>query len=130
MSIPFYQFKQLLVSRCFDKQIPLHIVDSYHTSKWCTHCGAVVDGHSSSNYSLFKCKCGQIVNSDRKASLAVAVKSLLERSSIQTITLEFFQISNRQVPVNGLLRSNEIGCIRAVHVSQPLDGKPTPFMGG
>jgi IS605 OrfB family transposase len=130
MSIPFYAFKQLLISRCFDKQIPLHIVDSYHTSKWCTHCGAVVDGHSSSNYSLFKCKCGQVVNSDRKASLAVAVKSLLERNSVQTITTEFFQISNRQVPVNGLLRSNDIGCIRAVHVNQPLNGKPTPFMGG
>jgi len=90
MRIPFYQFKQILEQRCFDKGINLNIVDSWHTSKWCSHCGALANGHSA-NYSIFKCpKCGQIVNSDRKASLAIAVKALLERRNHDT-TISFFQ---------------------------------------
>ena len=122
MRIPFYAFKQVLESRCFDNGINLNIVDAYHTSKWCSHCGAVGKGHSS-NYSLFKCKdCGQVVNSDRKASLAVAVKSFLERKHCSDRT-NFFQFSRRRVSVNGLFRSNdgfEIKC--AVHnVSSPME---------
>jgi IS605 OrfB family transposase len=123
MRIPFYSFRKLLEARCFDKQITLKVIDAYHTSKWCSHCGAVGKGHSS-NYSLFECKeCGQIVNSDRKASLAVAVKSLLVRKEHCSDRTVFFQFANRQVPVNGLLRSNdgfETNC--AVHnVSTPME---------
>ncbi len=124
MRIPFYKFKQLLKSRCFDKQITLNIVDSWHTSKWCSHCGAVGKGHNGANYSLFKClKCGQIVNSDRKASLSIAVKSLLERKIfLQDTTPDFFQFSNKQVPVNGLMRSNDVGLKVAVqHNNQPME---------
>ncbi|MBI2530163.1 MAG: IS200/IS605 family element transposase accessory protein TnpB [Candidatus Diapherotrites archaeon] len=117
MRIPFYKFRILLAGRCFDKGITLNIVDSWHTSKWCSHCGALANGHSSSNYSLFKCKCGQIVNSDRKASLAIAIKSLLERSNQVFNQPDFFQISNRQVPVNELMRRNdEIVSNGAVHL--------------
>ena len=59
MRIPFFAFKQNLVSRCFDNGITLNIVDSWHTSKWCSRCGAVGDGHSKGNYALFRCKeCG------------------------------------------------------------------------
>lgn len=65
MRIPFFKFKQILEQRCFDNDIHLNIVDSWHTSKWCSHCSALANGHSA-NYALFKCKCGQIVNSDRK----------------------------------------------------------------
>jgi len=122
MRIPFYAFKKLLESRCFDKGIALNVVDAFHTSKWCSHCGAVGKGHSG-NYSLFKCrKCGQIVNSDRKASLAVAVKSLLERSN-QVFNQLVFQFSKRRVPVNGLLRSNDgFETSIAVHnVSIPME---------
>ncbi len=130
MRIPFFKFKQILEQRCFDNDIHLDIVDSWHTSKWCSHCGAVGNGHSA-NYSLFKCKeCGQIVNSDRKASLAIAVKSLLERNKHGSNQTCFFQFSSRRVPVNGLLCSDEIGLNRAVHSIQPLEGKSTPFMGG
>ncbi|MDI6916620.1 MAG: transposase [Thermoplasmatales archaeon] len=127
MRIPFYKFKQLLISRCFDKQIKVNVVDSWHTSKWCSHCGAVGKGHNGANYSIFKCKeCGQIVNSDRKASLSIAVKSLLERkkSSFQDITSErfFFQFSHKQVPVSGLMRSNDGFETCAVHnVSTPME---------
>ena len=131
MRIPFFKFKQILEQRCFDSNIILNEVDSWHTSKWCSHCGAVGDGHSS-NYSLFKCKeCGQIVNSDRKASLAIAVKSLLERNKHISNQNTFVQISNRRVSVNGLMRSNEIGLnLNVVHNIHPFEGKPTPFMGG
>jgi len=129
MRIPFYKFRQILEQRCFDNHIHLDIVDSWHTSKWCSRCGAVGKGHSA-NYSLFKCKCGQVVNSDRKASLAVAVKSLLERNSRGSDQSDFFQLSGRRVPVNGLIRSDESGLNCAVHGIQPLEGKPTPFMGG
>ena len=75
-------------------------------------------------------ECGQIVNSDRKASVAVAVKSLLERNNFPN--QEKFLISNRQVPVNGLIRRPDavVEPIVAVrHVSSTY-GKPTPFRGG
>lgn len=123
MRIPFHKFKRILEQRCFDKDIPLRVVDSWHTSKWCSHCGAVGNGHSA-NYSLFKCKkCGQAVNADRKASLAVAVKSLLERKPHDSNQI-FFQLSSRRVPVNGLLHSDERGLKYAVHGIQPLEGTP------
>jgi IS605 OrfB family transposase len=120
MRVPFYKFKQILEQRCFDNNIKLNIVDSWHTSKWCSHCGAVADGHSS-NYSLFKCKCGQIVNSDRKSSLAIAVKSLLERKHISNPDISI-QLSKRQVPVSGLLRPNVVGSLCSVnHSYQPME---------
>jgi IS605 OrfB family transposase len=123
MRIPFYLFRKNLESRCFDKKIILNITDPYHTSKWCTHCGAVGKGHSS-NYSLFKCKCGQVVNSDRKASLAIAIKPLLERTS-HTNHKTFFQFSNRRVPVNGLYRQSEVGINGSVNLSyQPIESPP------
>ncbi|MHB1766152.1 MAG: zinc ribbon domain-containing protein, partial [Gammaproteobacteria bacterium] len=69
MRMPFFKFKEILVSRCFDKGITLNIVDAWHTSKFCSHCGAVGKGHGSKNYALFECKeCGVVVNSDRNAS--------------------------------------------------------------
>jgi IS605 OrfB family transposase len=120
MRVPFYKFKQILEQRCFDNNIKLNIVDSWHTSKWCSHCGAVADGHSS-NYSLFKCKCGQIVNSDRKSSLAIAVKSLLERKHISNPDISV-QISKRRVLVSGLLRPNAVGSLCSVnHSYQPME---------
>ncbi len=124
MRIPFAMFKSTLEQRCFDNNIPLNVIDSWHTSKWCSHCGAVGKGHAD-NYSLFKCKeCGQIANSDRKASLAIALKSLLERKHNPNQTC--FQISNRRVPVSGLLRSHEnVGV--AVHNTSTSEGKPTTF---
>lgn len=130
MRIPFYKFKQILVSRCFDKHITLNVIDSWHTSKWCSHCGAVnKNGHSNANYSLFKCSnCGQIVDSDRKASLAIAVKSLVERNeTVQFNQSVFFQFSTKQVPVNGLVRSNDVVGVCAVHDISTSYGKPTGF---
>lgn len=123
MRIPFYLFRKNLESRCFDKGLILNITDAYHTSKWCTHCGAVGKGHSS-NYSLFKCKCGQVVNSDRKASLAIAIKPLLERTSHSNQST-FFQFSNRRVPVNGLYRQSEVGINGSVNLNyQPIESPP------
>ena len=67
MTIPFFLFKKILEARCFDSGITLSRVDAYHTSKWCSHCGAVGKGHDGGNNSLFRCKeCGQTVNADRK----------------------------------------------------------------
>jgi IS605 OrfB family transposase len=103
--IPYGKFREFLSSNCEEKSIPLQVVDAYHTSKWCPHCGAVNNGHHSGNYSLYKCRvCGLMVNSDRKASLAIAVKSVLERKTQDLTNPEFFQISNARVPVNGLVR--------------------------
>ncbi|MEW5955371.1 MAG: transposase [Candidatus Micrarchaeota archaeon] len=122
MRIPFALFKTILEARCFDNNIPLNIVDSWHTSKWCSHCGAVENGHSS-NYSLFKCKnCGQTVNSDRKASLAIAIKCLLERKNV--LNQQVFQFSGRRVPVNGLLFSNESVIMSSVNHSLHLRKAP------
>ncbi|MEM3185827.1 MAG: hypothetical protein QXQ39_03995 [Conexivisphaerales archaeon] len=45
----------------------------------------VGNGHDGSIYSLFRCKeCGQVVNADRKASLAVAIKTLVLRKRFLT----------------------------------------------
>lgn len=132
MRMPFYIFNQNLRQRCFDHNTPLRVPDAYHTSKWCSHCGAVGYGHASNNYSLFKCKaCGQIVNSDRKASLAVAVKALLERiEPCSNQTCFSFQISRRQVPVSGLIRLDETDSQCSVSQTLPAEGKPTTFSRG
>ena len=130
MRIPFFTFKKNLMQRCFDKDITLNIEDAWHTSKWCSNCGAVGKGHDSSNYALFRCKeCGVVVNSDRKASMNIAIKSLLERRD--TTNHDSFQISNRRVPVNGLIRPDAvIEPIVVVQHASSTYGKPTPFRGG
>ena len=132
MTIPFFLFKRILQARCFDNGINLNRVDAYHTSKWCSHCGAVGSGHDGSNYSLFRCKkCGQAVNSDRKASLAVAVKRLLERG--ESPDQNTLQISSRRVPVNGLIRTGGSDAPGSMAVPMLLvqgRGKPTASVVG
>jgi IS605 OrfB family transposase len=125
LRIPFYLFRRTLEARCFDKGIRLSVVDAFHTSKWCSHCGAVAPSGHSVNYALFRCpRCGQTVNSDRKASLAIAMKSLLVRKNDgcpQSLNQgAFFQFTSRPVPVNGLMRSNE------EHGSSAVQPEPTP----
>jgi transposase len=111
LRMPFNLFRRNLEARCLDKEICLEDEDPWHTSKWCSHCGAVAaSGHSYTNYAVFKCpRCGQVVNSDRKASLAVAVKSLLVRRKNEAAYTRrgFFQFTRRPVPVNGLMRSDD-----------------------
>jgi IS605 OrfB family transposase len=127
MRIPFFVFKKNLEQRCFDKNITLNIVDAWHTSKFCSNCGAVGKGHDSRNYALFRCKkCGVEVNSDRQASLNIAIKSLLERRG--TTNHNTLQISNRRVPVNGLIRPDAVvePIVVVRHVSSTY-GKPTTF---
>lgn len=121
--IPYGKFKEFLKSNCEMFQVPLYEIDAYHTSKWCPKCGALNKGHQSRNYSLYKCKCGLIVNSDRKASLAVAIKSVLERNKTHSLTnLSSIQISKTRVPVNGLLRPDDVGIKVAVqHDYQPME---------
>ena len=130
MRIPFFAFKKNLEQRCFDKNITLNIVDAWHTSKFCSHCGAVGKGHDSRNYALFRCKkCGVEVNSDRQASLNIAIKSLLERRD--TTNHNTLQISNRRVPVNGLIRPDAVvePIVAVRHISSTY-GKPTTFSRG
>jgi IS605 OrfB family transposase len=130
MAIPFFLFKMILEARCFDNGITLNRVDAYHTSKWCTRCGAVGKGRDGGNYALFRCReCGLAMNSDRKASLAVTVKTFLERNSIPN--QNSFQISGKRVPVNGLIRMSPMtrGQV-AVPVLASERGKPTDFGRG
>ncbi len=131
MTMPFSLFRRILEGRCFDNGITLNRVDAYHTSKWCSRCGAVAkNGHDGRNYTLFRCnECGQAVNSDRKASLAVAVKTLLERNDLVGQTT--FQISGRRVPVSGLIRRvSDAPEPLAVPALAPGRGKPTGFRRG
>jgi len=121
--IPYGKFREFLKSNCEMFQTPLHEVDAYHTSKWCPHCGAVNDGHTGGNYALYKCKeCSLIVNSDRKASLAVTIKSVLERNR-HINGMGPFQFSNTRVPVNGLLRPDEVGLsnVAVQHINQLME---------
>lgn len=121
--IPYAQFREFLISNCEQFGIPLQFVDPYHTSKWCPHCGAVNDGHQSQNYALYKCKkCGMIVNSDRKASLAIAVKSVLERRAQDLTKPCFLQISKTRVLVDMLVCPDADGLSCAVHnLNRPME---------
>jgi IS605 OrfB family transposase len=122
MRIPILTFKKNLIQRCFDKNITLYIVDAWHTSMFCSHCGAVGKGHDSRNYALFRCKkCRIEVNSDRYASKKIAIKSLLGRKDITNH--KTFQIPNRSSLVNDHIRPdavvNQIVAVR--HGSQPME---------
>ncbi|MEM4067350.1 MAG: transposase [Candidatus Micrarchaeaceae archaeon] len=130
MTIPLALFRKTLEARCFDHAITLNRVDAYHTSKWCSRCGAVGKGHDGSVYSLFKCRtCGQVVNADRKASLAVAVKTLVLRNPLPN--QNWFQINTRRVPVNGLIRDgSDAPGLEAVPAPILGRGKPTASVVG
>jgi IS605 OrfB family transposase len=123
--IPYGKLIQFLKSNSEMFQVPLYEIDAYHTSKWCSKCGALNMGHYYRNYALYRCKCGLVVNSDRKASLVIAVKSVLERNITHNLTdLSSIQISKTRVPnVNALLRSNEVGLNQVVeqHLNQPME---------
>jgi IS605 OrfB family transposase len=113
--IPYAEFRNFLESNAEMLGVALESVDAYHTSKWCPHCGAVNSGHAS-NYALYRCGCGFVANSDRKASLAIAVKSLPERA------LHDAQFSGRRVPVNALFRPDAVGLSFAVqHINHPME---------
>jgi transposase len=131
MTIPFYLFRRILEARCFDNGITLYRVDAYHTSKWCIHCGAVGAGHDGGNYPLFRCRmCGLIMDADRKASAAVAAKTLLERGSSPNQST-ILRISGRRVPVSGLVR-HVPDAPEPMAVPTPVQGrgKPTGFSRG
>lgn len=121
--IPYARFREFISSNCEQFGVPIQVVDAYHTSKWCPHCGAVNKGHGSGNYALYRCRgCGMLVNSDRKASLAIAIKSVLERTSKELTNSCFVQISNTRVPVNGLVRPDAVGSSFAVHdIDHPME---------
>lgn len=123
LRIPFYLFRTNLEARCFDKNITLHVVDAYHTSKWCSRCGAVAKSGHSSNYALFKCSCGQVVNSDRKASLAVATKTMLVREMHNSNQVCFSQTTSVRADVTQLFRHSDDGFgVCAVHnASTPME---------
>ncbi len=105
--IPFRMLTINTAIRSVDTGVPMGYVDSYHTSKWCSGCGSVNPPHDSKNYAIYRCgNCGLIVNSDRKASLAVAIKKFAERK-------KYFQFSAKRVPVNALFRGNEDNAIQA-----------------
>jgi IS605 OrfB family transposase len=128
LTIPLYIFRRILEARCFDNGITLSRVDPYHTSKWCTRCGAVAKNGHAKNYSLFRCKeCGLVVNSDRKASFTVAVNTLLERTNPNAHS-EMVQISSRRVPVNRLFRPSPMARSQVAVLTLILErGKPTGF---
>ncbi|MEM2949361.1 MAG: hypothetical protein QXT05_03140, partial [Candidatus Bilamarchaeaceae archaeon] len=54
--------------------ISLQEIGAYCTSRWCPVRSALNEGHQKGKYALCKCGCGFICNSDRKASLAVAIR--------------------------------------------------------
>ncbi|MDE1822939.1 MAG: transposase [Candidatus Micrarchaeota archaeon] len=124
MRMPFFKFKEILVSRCFDKGITLNIVDSWHTSKFCNHCGAVGKGHDSRNYALFRCKeCGVVMNSDRNASRNIALKCLLERKGHILNKYTPIQISNREGLCKRPCLPDEVGLpnVAVQHAYRPME---------
>lgn len=124
--IPYAQLRNFLSSNTERFSVPFNQeVDAYHTSKWCPNCGSVNPGHSSVNYALYVCKtCGKIVNSDRKASKVIAIKSALEREHSQGLTNLFTQFSSAGVAVNQLFRPDDEILSGAVHLTLPLMESP------
>jgi hypothetical protein len=59
-----------------------------------------------------------VVNSDRKASKAIAVKSALERELSQGLTNLFTQFSSAGVAVNQLFRPDDGVLSGAVHLTR------------
>ena len=123
--IPYAQLREFLMSNCEEFETPLDQGDAYHTSKWCPYCGSVNPGHSSVNYALYVCKnCGKVVNSDRKASKVIAIKSALEREHSQGLTNLFTQFSSAGVAVNQLFRPDDEFCVFAVrHINPPMESQ-------
>jgi IS605 OrfB family transposase len=123
--IPYAQLREFLMSNCEMFETHLDQIDAYHTSKWCPYCGSVNLGHSSANYALYVCKtCGKIVNSDRKASKAIAIKSALEREHSQGLTNLFTQFSGAGVAVSPLFRPDDEFCVFAVrHITPPMESQ-------
>jgi len=123
--IPYAQLREFLVSNCGMFETPLDQIDAYRTSKWCPYCGSMNPGHSSVNYALYVCKnCGKIVNSDRKASKVIAIKSALEREHSQGLTNLFTQFSSAGVAVNQLFRPDDEFCVFAVrHITSPMESQ-------
>ena len=114
--IPYAQLREFLTSSCEETSTYFDKVDAYHTSKWCPHCGSVNPGHSSVNYALYVCNnCGKVVNSDRKASKVIAIKSALEREHSQGLTNLFTQFSSAGVAVDQLFRPDDEISSDAVH---------------
>ena len=106
--IPYAQFRELIKTNCLTNDVPFQPVNAYHTSKWCPGCGALNKGHSANNYAIYKCsRCGMVVNSDRKASLAIAIKSALVREFNQGLTNLFSQFTRAGVAVNQLFRPDD-----------------------
>jgi len=123
--IPYAQLREFLISNCEEFDTHLDQVDAYHTSKWCPYCGSVNPGHNSANYALYVCKnCGKVVNSDRKASKVIAIKSALEREHSQGLTNLFTQFSSVAGSVNGLFRPDDEFCVFAVrHIKPPMESQ-------
>jgi hypothetical protein len=120
-----FLFGRVLKGPCYDNDIALNRVDSYRTSKWCIRCGAVGAGHATGNYALFRCEeCGLTMNADRKASVAVAARTLLELRG-NPDGIDGLQISGRRAPVSGLIRvSDALGPLAVPTLIQGR-GKPT-----
>ena len=119
--IPYAKLKEFLSSQAQENLIGLYEVDPYHTSQWCIKCGALNSGHHSSNYSMYICKkCGLRINSDRKASLAVACKQFLVREIEGEKSFSMTQTTWNGVPVNALFRQDEVGDPAAVQSENQL----------
>lgn len=123
--IPYAQLREFLISNCEMFETPLDQIDAYHTSKWCPYCGSVNPGHSSANYAMYMCtNCGKIVNSDRKASKVIAIKSALEREHSQGLTNLLSQFSRAGVAVNQLFRpDDEVFGSSVNHINPPMESQ-------
>jgi IS605 OrfB family transposase len=100
--IPFMLLRQRVIVRSVDTENPLGYVHPYHTSKWCPSCGSVNPAHNKNNYAIYRCtNCGFECNSDRKASLTIALKKFVGRDQ------KWFQYPTKRVPVNALFWGND-----------------------
>jgi len=100
--IPFMLLRQRVIVRSVDTGVPLGYVHPYHTSKWCPRCGSVNPPHDKKNYAIYRCsECGLECNSDRKASLTIALKKFVGRDQ------KWFQYPTKRVSVNALFWGND-----------------------
>jgi len=123
--MPYNTFRVALESVCRRNSIKLVTVNPYHTSKSCPRCGNI--GIRINKGSVFRCKCGLIVNADRNASLNIALRA---EQTILNSKVGSIQSTERDASVNRH-GWQDVGCnVTRLHRYHSPDCKPTTSVVG
>jgi IS605 OrfB family transposase len=101
--IPYFKLFSAIKSIAIREQIEIIEVEPKNTSRTCYKCGIVRKENRKG--AVYDCSCGHISNSDRNASVNIALRAINDHT-IQTI-VGSNQIPQGRMAVNPSLRSND-----------------------